>query len=198
MKKEAPLTKQRYKIFCLETEWSHDVGRLKEKSSVLPLLNYMESSHDMNLSYCFRQVATPQDFYFYLEHLKNTEYNDYKFIYLAFHGSNGRIATANGKTISLNRLKINYPNLFKDRYVHFGSCSTLAWYNYIKKDLKAATGAKIISGYTNNVGFNESFIFELWLFCYLYKEKPKDAETLMYAAMTEMEYFVRKLGFEAY
>lgn len=198
-KPPAPKTKaMKYKIFCLETEWSHDNDRLKKKSSVLPLLNYMEESYDMDLPYCFRQVATKSDFYFYLKHLLMPEYMEYKIVYFAFHGSQGSIGTADGNDIKLNKIRYEYPNIFRDKYVHFGSCSTLAWYKSVKEGLKQNSGAKIISGYTKDIGFNVSFIFELWLFCYLSKEKPKDAATLMAAANREMGYFVRSLGFEAY
>lgn len=43
------------KIFCLETEWDQSMHDLKKKSTVLPLLDFLENA--INIEYTFRQVA---------------------------------------------------------------------------------------------------------------------------------------------
>lgn len=51
------------KIFCLETEWDQSMHDLKKKSTVLPLLDFLENA--INIEYTFRQVATESDFNYY-------------------------------------------------------------------------------------------------------------------------------------
>ena len=48
------------RIFCLETEWDQTMHDLKKKSTVLPLLDFLENT--INIEYTFRQVATESDF----------------------------------------------------------------------------------------------------------------------------------------
>lgn len=48
------------RIFCLETEWDQSMHDLKKKSTVLPLLDFLENA--INIEYTFRQVATESDF----------------------------------------------------------------------------------------------------------------------------------------
>ena len=53
------------KIFCLETEWVQNVHSLKSKSSALSLLDFLQNS-DKRISFLFRNVATKEDFNFYI------------------------------------------------------------------------------------------------------------------------------------
>lgn len=85
------------KIFCLETEWTQDINDMKSKSVVKSLLDFMEDEHVLDVSSCFRQVATYWDFEYYLKHQYEFEYIDYDVVYLCFHGSCGKISFANDK-----------------------------------------------------------------------------------------------------
>lgn len=55
---------------------------LKKKSTVLPLLDFLENT--INIEYTFRQVATESDFNYYIDHLQQPSYNAYDLIYLCF------------------------------------------------------------------------------------------------------------------
>ena len=68
------------RIFCLETEWDQTMHDLKKKSTVLPLLDFLENT--INIEYTFRQVATESDFNYYIDHLQQPSYSAYDLIYL--------------------------------------------------------------------------------------------------------------------
>lgn len=67
------------RIFCLETEWDQTMHDLKKKSTVLPLLDFLENT--INIEYTFRQVATESDFNYYIDHLQQPSYSAYDLIY---------------------------------------------------------------------------------------------------------------------
>ncbi len=75
-------------IFCLEGEYENS---LDDRKSVLPLLEYLEATQE--LGYIYRRVATREEFLFYLEKSCLKKYQDYRLIYLAFHGEANYIYT---------------------------------------------------------------------------------------------------------
>lgn len=186
------------KIFCLETEWDEGIQQLREKSAVKSLLDFMEHDLILDAEYCFRQVATSYDFKYYFEHLLKPQYKDFNMVYLCFHGSPGKIYFANGKTLSLTGIKNRYPGIFKNRFVHFDSCSTLLKTARSMFEFKKETGARIVTGFLNDVPFTESFLFEVWLFSVLCKNPNITPEELRNLATIEMPVYTEKLGFAAY
>lgn len=87
------------RIFCLETEWDQSMHDLKKKSTVLPLLDFLENA--INIEYTFRQVATESDFNYYIDHLQQPSYNAYDLIYLCFHGQKKCICFADKTDLAL-------------------------------------------------------------------------------------------------
>ena len=87
------------RIFCLETEWDQSMHDLKKKSTVLPLLDFLENT--INIEYTFRQVATESDFNYYIDHLQQPSYNAYDLIYLCFHGQKKCICFADKTDLDL-------------------------------------------------------------------------------------------------
>lgn len=87
------------RIFCLETEWDQTMHDLKKKSTVLPLLDFLENT--INIEYTFRQVATESDFNYYIDHLQQPSYSAYDLIYLCFHGQNKCICFADKTDLDL-------------------------------------------------------------------------------------------------
>ena len=109
------------RIFCLETEWDQTLHDLKKKSTVLPLLDFLENS--IKIEYTFRQVATEHDFKYYIEHLQQQSYSAYDFIYLCFHGHKKCICFADGTDLDLITFaeKKESLGIFEGRNIHFGS-----------------------------------------------------------------------------
>ena len=136
---------------------------LKKKSTVLPLLDFLENA--INIEYTFRQVATESDFNYYIDHLQQPSYNAYDLIYLCFHGQKKCICFADKTDLALMAFAEKDENLgiFEGRNVHFGSCSTLKMREEDIKMFKQLTKARMITGYTKDVDLTSSFIFETWL-----------------------------------
>lgn len=184
------------KIFCLETEWEQTEECLKEKSSVLPLLDFIHNTLDID--YIFRNVATYDDFEYYINHLHSSRYKDYDYVYLCFHGQKRHISFANGINHDILDLAVKHQNIFKDKIVHFGCCSTLNVDEDVIKSFKRTTGAKIVTGYARPVNFMESFIFEMWLINYISNNSTSRAQTIVNKAFKEMPFFADRFSFTAY
>lgn len=182
-------------IFCLETEWEQSVHDMKRDSSARPLLEYLKS---LGTEFVFRQVATLSDFRYYLEHLSRPTYNRFDTVYLCFHGCEGKIVFANKESISLSEISENYPGIFSDKKVHFGSCSTLKVSDGIIDGFKIATQAKLVTGYAKPVGFHDSFLFELWLLYLLTNHKSLGVLKLHSKVEKEMKHYGNRLKFRIY
>lgn len=186
------------RVFCLETEWVQTLHDLKKKSSVLPLLDFLENT--VKIEYSFRQVATEADFKYYIDHLQQPSYCAYDFIYLCFHGQEKSICFADGTNLDLIAFseKQEYSGIFEGRNVHFGSCSTLRMCEEEIKKFKQLTKARMVTGYTKDVDFMSSFIFEIWLMDAIHKNDGYAAKRINDIAEKEMPYLAKKFGFRAF
>lgn len=180
-------------IFCLETEWDQSIHDMKRESSARPLLEYLKSR---GVEYVFRQVATLSEFQYYLNHLSRQSYRRYNTVYLCFHGESGAITFANRESISLQEISEQFPGLFADRKVHFGSCSTLNVPDDVIENFKYCTKAKLVTGYEIDVDFHSSFLFELWLLHVLTNHRCLGAYRLNEKVEKEMKYFANRLKFK--
>ena len=163
------------KVFCLETEWDFSKRKMRDKDSVQPMLAFLEQS--MGVEYVFRNVATREDFKYYIEQLNYKTYKDYQIIFLAFHGRSKSIDIPSGDIpISFSELSEISKEVFQGRIIHFGSCRTLNTSNRIIQDFKAKTGAKLISGYTRSIDFIRSTIMDIAYFSEL--ERVKNLGTI--------------------
>lgn len=185
------------KIFCLETEWVQSIHSLKSRPSALSLLDFLQNS-DKRISFLFRNVATKEDFNFYIDHLYYDSYSSYDTVYLCFHGSKSSISFANGEDINIMDFARENQGIFEGKNVHFGCCSTLNIGEDEAKDFKRLTKARMITGYKKDVPFIESFVFELWLLNVLLNHPGYGAIRLMDIAEKEMGYYTRKFKFEAF
>ena len=186
------------KIFCLETEWDQTLHDLKKKSPVLPLLDFLENA--IKVDYTFRQVATESDFKYYIEHLHQPSYSAYDTIYLCFHGLEKSICFVDKTNLDLIAFAEKDANrgIFEGRNVHFGSCSTLKMNKEEILHFKRLTKARMITGYTEDVDFTSSFIFETWLLNAMWLNSDFAAKRINDLAENEMPYYTKKFGFEAF
>ena len=163
------------RIFCLETEWTQSVHDLKDKSTVLSLLEFMEGARQV--PYVFRQVATLEDFDYYIRHLEAASYSPYDIVYLCFHGMSGAIAFAERSEYQLTDFAIEHKGIFKG---------------------KKLTGARMVIGYRKPVNFVKSFVFEFWLLNTLIDHDSFGPKRLTALAEREMPTHVTSLGFVCY
>lgn len=106
-------------IFCLEGEWSSD---LRERVSVRPLLTLLEH---LGISQSIhRDVATTDEFEYYVSKWQQKRYDPYKVLYLAMHGDAGSIHLGRD-AVSLDDLEAMMRGACKGKVIYFGSCLTL-------------------------------------------------------------------------
>lgn len=184
------------KIFCLETEWNQSKHCLKFKSSAQSLLEFLENAS--GISFTFRNVATEQDFIYYIKHLQYDSYKQYDIVYLCFHGYNSGISLANGNSIDLIKFAQENRGIFEGKNVHFGCCSTLAMSENDIKLFKKETEARLVSGYAVDVEFVNSFVFELWLLNAMSEHPNYAGKRIFDYANNRMPYYTKKFKFVAY
>lgn len=184
------------KVFCLETEWTQTIHDLKNKSTVLSLLEFLNGS--LNVPYVFRQVAALEDFDYYIRHLEAASYESYDVVYLCFHGAKGSIQFADKTDYTILDFAVEHKNIFKGKTVIFGSCSTLKLSEDDLRRIKKLTGARLMVGYTKDVDFVSSFVFEFWLLNALAQCPTYGSKRLQALAEEEMPMHVKRLGFICY
>lgn len=92
----------------------------------------------------------------------------YRLVYLAFHGTPGRIGT-DLFNITLDEMAQRMGHHFKDRVIHFGACSTLRCSENRIAAFLESTGAAMVTGFTVKVDWIESTAFDL-LYLGLWKQ----------------------------
>ncbi len=177
------------RILCLEGEWRRDIRR---EESVEPLLELLKLRGE--IEYIHRRCGTRGEFIHYLAQQKG--YRDYRIVYLAFHGAEGKLRMSPGEEITLVEMADLVPGAFEGRIVYFGSCATLA---RPVRELRAflhKTGAEAVAGYTREVDWVESSAFELmFLYWAAYYKKPA---YLLRKLAARYERFQKLIGFKYY
>lgn len=155
-------------IYCLEGDWDTD---LKGKSSILPALELL--TLNCNIKTIYRTCSTKEELVNRINQLLNApvRYEKYQIIYLAFHGFEGGISFGGKTFITLDELAAIYEGKFKNKIIHFGSCSTLYLHDDDIKYFKKKTKALCVSGYQNDIKFISSTVVDVLYFelCQSYK-----------------------------
>jgi hypothetical protein len=159
-------------IFCLEGLWDND---LKRKSTVQPILSMLEVNS--GVKYIHQDVATIQEFEFYLESWKLARYRGYPILYLAFHGDNESLLI--GKEVyTLDRLADILAESCRNSVLFFASCNTLRTDKRNIRRFLRKTQALAVCGYKSRVNWMLAASFEL----------------LVLSAFQEMEFCGRGIG----
>ena len=126
-------------------------------------MKYMSEMY--GVPYVYRRVATRAELKYYLTFFAGRkEYDDYKVLYLSFHGEKHAIKLEGEKQkLTLDELGAIGGNVFRGRYVHFSSCRTLIGSQDIIAEFKRQTRAKMVSGYTKCVDSHDSAIHDIAL-----------------------------------
>ncbi len=183
------------KILCLEGVWG--VTR-RERTSVKPLLAFLHDT--MGIEYRFEKTSNRTDFdhYMGLFNRKNSKFN---FLYLAFHGSNGKLwlRDKDDDDFKVPLADLMVGNGWKDRMAHFGSCQTLHGNqdNTIKK-LSIETEAALITGYKKDVDFFDSSILDISLFNLLHQKGGEPNKHFFNSLKKKHQHLIDELGFVAY
>ena len=145
-------------IYCIETVWYGP----DDRTSVRPALQLLEDLY--GAPYIWRDAATKDELFLYLTWWLRLEPKEYPILYLGFHGSReGKIwlETADGKKDMVNYevLADHLDSSCTNRLVHFASCGSFKgvdWCRFLEQ-----TGASAVSGYQNDIGFEDSAALEL-------------------------------------
>lgn len=158
-----------HNIICLEAEWLYNDNNSKFNLNSGHILQCLKEFHDFDLIH--RHILDKNSLIHYMKHLAPAKrgMKKYDIIYIASHGWNHAISLEGDEgLIDLKTLaNLASPNnFFKDRIVHFGSCKTLSNPN-AAEEFKAATGARLVCGYTTSVDAMKSAIADMALFNHL-------------------------------
>ena len=150
---------QRKGIFCLEGHW----WGVKDTTTVEPVLRLLETLSGFNTSYRRYDVATREEFDFYLKKWCGASFNNFPILYLGFHGDAGEIFVGEGRASAfpLEDLAECLAGRCKGRVVHLGSCGTVGVHGRRLKKFLNLTGALAVCGYTKQVDWLESAAFDI-------------------------------------
>lgn len=151
-------------IFCLETDWSSEVGR---SPSVEPMLALLQSS-PLKIPFVHRNVATADALYHYLGKWAQRSHNDYPIMYLAFHGVQGEVQFGDLRRrtarATLDELEEALRGKCAGRVIHFGCCQTLRVSQRRLNRFIEETGALAVSGYERDIDWVRSAALDFSLF----------------------------------
>jgi hypothetical protein len=156
-------------VFCLEGEWDRN---LRLRNSVLPLLELLERLEVARSIH--RDVATIEEFDYYLKRWAQKGYSDYQVLYLASHGDSGSLELGRD-SVTLNELGEKLAGRAAGRTIYFGSCLTLARYDDELTSFVKKVGAKAVVGYWETIPWLESAAFELLLLERMLRGSRSDA-----------------------
>lgn len=144
-------------IFCLEGEWDAD---LRRRMSVEPILQLLEGLKIAK--YIHRDVATEEEFEYFIDKWTERRYRDYRVLNLAMHGDTGAVYLGQD-VLTLERLAEILAGRCGDAIVYFGSCLTMDGDHADLTRFVRRTGAKAVIGYATEVSWVHSASFEVVL-----------------------------------
>ena len=156
-------------IFCLETASWDNVG--KGRTSLEYFLRFLEVSSGGKIPHRHYDVATKEEFLFYLDKWNRGEdrgkkiRDKYPVLWLAFHGGKevNSLAIPKGGELAMHELVDCLKNeKDNDAIIHFSACCSSVNPDKMKNLLKE-TGTLSVSGYNEEVGWYQSAAFELLL-----------------------------------
>lgn len=149
-------------ILCLEANWN---GRNISPQSVHHTLETMSDIHNDT---CIHIWCNTKDELKYA--LRDANYGFRQgFLYMAFHGSPGRIQLGNKTHVTMTGLADLMENRFQGWNVHFGSCRTMDTLQ--AEPFKKMIGARILTGYTKSVDWIQSTAMDMLLLDQMYRHK---------------------------
>ena len=149
-------------VFCLETA-SWEPG-IRDKSSVEHMLRLLETGGSKEVAYLRFDVATREEFQFYLKKWAGTSFHDsHPILYLAFHGKSRAIWLGERRENSLNLSELAelLDGSCRGRVIHFGTCGTLDIHGREINTFLRQTGALAVSGFKKDVDWLRSAAFEI-------------------------------------
>ena len=148
-------------VFCLETDqwFGH-----KDRASVEPALQLLERYRKVPFQH--RDVATEQEFRYFLDKYLQPGYNTHPILYLGFHGGRAEdgadafVEIGDGTQVELEQLEDWIDGRCRGRLVHFGACGVMASNGNRLNRFVRRTKAVGVCGYREDVDWLQSAAFE--------------------------------------
>lgn len=183
-------------IFCLEiSDW---FGTMKKKNTVEPVLELLHHS-PLEVPYIYRDVATIEELNFYLKKWTLAEYGKYPILFLAFHGAPGKIfLPQSNKAVKIDELLNVLKGKCHRKIIHFGACRVFNLQTNFLKTVLSKFDALAISGYSAEVDWVTSTVFETLFLAELQKNAmTKSGVTAVKNRIKEFTpHLSKKLGFK--
>ena len=142
-------------VFCIEGAWEPS---LRDRSSVLPLFELLETQGEA--SYVRRDAMTKEELQSCVKKWPQRQYDPFPVLFLAFHGE-PRMVRLGKDTLHLDELGELLEGQCRNRISHFESCQVLDIPFGEIEAFRAQTGAKVVTGYAEQVGWIDSAAFTL-------------------------------------
>jgi hypothetical protein len=148
-------------IYCLEGLWND--YNLKDKSSVIPLLEFLSKSNSCD--YIYHDCATRNELEFFLQKwAQKSLSHKFPILYLACHGEQERIFLNRKDFVTLNEIADILQDKCYGKVFYFGSCSTLKIDKRKIQSFLTKTNAIAAIGYQVDVDWMKSSACDLLVF----------------------------------
>ena len=135
------------RIYCIEGHWNY--GRRETEPSVEPMLKLLSDKGDWD--YARRDCATREEMEYWIQH-EWSRCRPGSILYIASHGRRGEISLSDDHNLSLSEVA-DVAGDCEGCMVHFGGCNVLNGKKDDARQLMERTGAVVVSGYRNIVGW---------------------------------------------
>ena len=148
-------------VFCLETDqW---FGQ-KDRATIEPALELLERF--AGVRHERRDVATQEEFRFYLAKYFAPGYKTHPVLYLGFHGwragtdGDAYVKLGDGTEVTLERLEEWIDGQCRGRLIYFGACGVMDPHGKRLSRFVRRTGAVGVCGYREEIDWLESTVFD--------------------------------------
>lgn len=180
-------------ILALETEWEEYISDTK---SVGPALQFLKDT--ANIPFWLRRIPSSETLFSYLE--RGVKEKKMRILYFAMHGSEKSLEiSGHDQSITLEDLakRLKGQLKYKDIVVHFGACSFMQADKKVFQKFKDFTGARIVSGYTEEIPFISSMLLDMAYFNFLQEKGAFDSVDSKFIKGVHAE-LIKELGFVVY
>jgi hypothetical protein len=153
--------KRNKNIYCLEGLWND--YNLKDKSSVIPLLEFLSKSNSCD--YIYHDCATKDELKFFLKKWAVKAISQkFPILYLACHGEQEKIFLNRNDFVTLTEIAETLEDRCYGKVFYFGSCSTLRIDKRKIQSFLTRTNAIAAIGYQVDVDWMKSSACDLLVF----------------------------------
>ena len=144
-------------VFAFEGDPEID---LRQRYSVRPVLQFLRDLE--GLEFIHRDIGTVEELEFYVKKWTLSKHQQFQIGYFSFHGGPGELGFADQRRsgITLEQLARWIDGRAQGRIIHFFACAVMALDTSELQDFRKHTGARAVTGYSNDVDWLEPMSFD--------------------------------------